>query len=214
MHVFIATFPQGVALGCLVLPHSGRYASITRNRRRDTVEPNMGFSVYFRSTEPVAPDVASEIEHAAGRASVGMSWLSCEPCKFYPLDNDGHLSGGSKPNFSPHPDDVASAATENLRDGTLWDLLGILCDLSKTFGVDWAFSHDHDPNIGFIRGGFADAKLRGQIEAFSDLYGTLNDFVSEFNRDSFGIDDLSASDDEDDDPPIFKFPSPSDQPQP
>jgi hypothetical protein len=90
------------------------------------------------------------------------------------------LFGGSKPNFQPHPDDVASAAEEGLPDGTVLDLIDVLCQLSREHGVDWQFSHDYDLGpIGFIRGGVCDGRLREQVEAFADLGAFLGDMTAE-----------------------------------
>lgn len=73
---------------------------------------------------------------AARAANQGRTWLSCEPVHFFTNDEDGHLLGGSKPNFRPHPDDVASAAREALPDGSARDMLDILCGLSRDHGID------------------------------------------------------------------------------
>src|SRR5687768_15192916 len=105
----------------------------------------MGFSVYYRSTRPVAPSEADAIREAARAACVGRTWLSCEPVHFFPDPDDGHLLGGSKPNFFPHPDDTAAAGRAALPDGSVRDVLDVLCRLSRDHGVDWTLSHDHDP---------------------------------------------------------------------
>ena len=129
----------------------------------------MGFAVYYRSTRPVTPAEADAVRAAAGAANAGRTWLGCEPVHFFPDAGDGHLFGGSKPNFDPHPDDAASAAREGLPNGTTRDLLDVLCQLSREHGIDWELSHDHDPAVGFIRGGVCDAQARAQIETFADV---------------------------------------------
>jgi hypothetical protein len=87
---------------------------------------------------------------------------------------DGLLGGSSKPNFTPHPDDVASAEAEGLPDGTLNDLLDILCQLSRQFNVDWEISRDYsDGPLGYIRGGNIDEDVRTQCTAFNDLAADL-----------------------------------------
>ena len=82
---------------------------------------------------------------------------------------DGHLHGGSKPNFQPDPDDAASASSSGQPDGTTRDMLEVLCQLSRDQGVDWALSHDHEPQLGFIQAGVCDDKVLDQIEAFANL---------------------------------------------
>ena len=135
----------------------------------------MGFTVTYRTTKPVSPETAKAIEAAADQACQGRTWLSCEPICFFSRDVDGTLWGGSKPNFQPHPDDVAEAASEDLPDGTIRDVLDILCRLSQDHGVDWSIGHDHDPQIGFIRGGLCDDTVLAQIEAFADLSDMLGE---------------------------------------
>jgi len=121
------------------------------------------------------------IEQAAGDLSRGRSWLSCEPVAFYPRQDDGHLLGGSKPNFQPHADDAAAAALSGLPDGTVHDLIEILCKLSNAFQVDWEFSHDHAPGpIGFIRGGVCEPGLLERIEHISIAVSALQEKMDEF----------------------------------
>lgn len=143
----------------------------------------MGFTVTYRSTKQVPPETADAIEAAADQACEGRTWLSCEPVCFFSRDVDGTLWGGSKPNFQPHPDDVAAAASEDLPDGTIRDVLDILCQLSREHSVDWSIGHDHDPHIGFIRGGLCDDEVLAQIEAFADLSDMLSDMLGEMGFD-------------------------------
>ena len=130
----------------------------------------MGFTPYCRSTRPVAPAEANAVERDANAACGGRTWLSCEPIKFYPGGDNGHLVGGSKPNLQPHPDDAAAAARSSLPDGTTRDLIDILCQLSSKHGVDWQFSHDAGPgSIGYIRSGVCDDDVLVQAEIFAEL---------------------------------------------
>src|SRR5947199_172826 len=97
----------------------------------------MGFTIYYRSTRPVAKAEADAIHQAAREANVGRTWLGCEPVHFFPGVEAGHLLGGSKPNFEPHPDDAAASAGEGLPDGTVRDVLDVLCRLSRDHAIDW-----------------------------------------------------------------------------
>jgi hypothetical protein len=167
----------------------------------------MGFTVYYRSTKPVRGDTADAIRDAAIPLIGGRTWLSCEPVMFFPDQPDGKLMGGVKPNFHPHPDDAAAGEREGLPDGTLLDALNVLCELSREFGVDWSFSHDHDPGpIGFIRAGGCEPGLRDQVEALAGLGDAMGDLMDEFGN--FGeppTDPRDDSDDEGDGPPILPF---------
>lgn len=159
----------------------------------------MGFSIRYRTTRPIGEDHAAEIRSAVDPLIDGRTWLSCEPVHFYPQLREGRLTGFSKPNFSPHPDDVASAMAEGLPDGTVRDVIDVLCALSRDHGVDWEFAHDHDPGpIGFIRKGVADRRLLEQIEGIAglaDVMGELED----------GRFDDEDDEDEGDGPPILPF---------
>lgn len=135
----------------------------------------MGFTVYYRSTRPLDPAESAAIREAAHAAIAGRTWLHCEPVHFFPSE-DGHLRGGSKPNFLPHPLDAAAAAQSNLPDGTTRDLLDILCKLSRAYAVDWEISHDHsDGPVGYIRAGVCDEEVLLRIEVFNDLGDILGD---------------------------------------
>jgi hypothetical protein len=142
----------------------------------------MGFAVAYQTTEPISPALQREMLDKINSLSSGRTWLSCEPpCLF---NNDGALMGISKPNFSPHPDDVASARAEGLPDGTLIDLLDILCELSRDFDIEWEISHDYSEGpIGYIRNGVCDDDVRTQCTASNDL-------ADELGSPDFDLDDL------------------------
>jgi hypothetical protein len=140
----------------------------------------MGFSVYYRSTRPVAPDEADAIKRAAARLCRDRSWLGCEPVGFFPGRADGHLFGRSKPNFQPHPDDAASAARSGLPDGTTRDLLDVLCQLSRAHRIDWEVSHDYSGGpVGYIRRGVCEPEALTQLEAFADLADVLGGLAAD-----------------------------------
>jgi hypothetical protein len=142
----------------------------------------MGFAISFDMTESVSDEMETAILKALESLRAGRTWLSCEPP--FLLKYDGVLSGSSKPNFMPHPEDVASAEAEGLPDGTLNDLLDILCELSRQFRVEWEISHDHsDGPVGYIRRGHVDEEVRIQCETFSDL-------AADLGIEGFDLDDL------------------------
>lgn len=132
----------------------------------------MGFSIRYTLTEPITAEKEGRVFDAVKTLREGRTWLSCEPPLLHKYD--GRVAGSSKPNFSPHPNDVASAQAEGLPDGTLNDLLDILCQLSRQFHLDWEISHDYsDGPLGYIRNGEIDDEVRAQCESFSDLAGEL-----------------------------------------
>jgi hypothetical protein len=171
----------------------------------------MGFSIRYRSTQPISPAEVSAIKRTAEEACEGRTWLSCEPPVGFSInDEDGRLRGFSKPSFHPHPDDAASAAQEGLPDGTVRDLLDVLCRLSREHGIDWEISDDYsDGPLGYIRAGMCDVDVQTQIEALADVaeeLGSLSDdeFFGRDMADSFGRSMDDASDD-DEGPSILPF---------
>ncbi len=146
----------------------------------------MGFSVYYRSTDPIDPAQAEAIARSAAEMCRSRTWLHCEPVGFFPGSADGHLLGGSKPNFLPHPADAESAGHSGSPDGTARDMLDVLVRLSRDYGVDWEISHDHSGGpIGLIRGGVCDEGVLAQIEAFADLADGLSEELEGLDEGEF-----------------------------
>jgi hypothetical protein len=134
----------------------------------------MGFTIYYRCTRQLTAAEAEAIRQGARQANRGRTWLSCEAVHFFAGLDEGQLVGGSKPNFTPHPDDVASARRTQLPDGDVRAMIDVLCQLSRHHRVDWEFSHDYDRGpIGYIRDGVCEADLATQIEAFAALPAIL-----------------------------------------
>lgn len=180
----------------------------------------MGFTIAYESTKPVPRATAEQIRAATDELCQGYTWLSCEPVDFFETPNQGKLWGASKPNFFPHPDDVASAAKERLPDGTVTTMLDILCQLSRDYRVDWRLSHELDPRpMGFIRGGECAPGLVEAIDGFEELvagmqnlgrgYGEVDeDEDLDSTADNESQDKRNCDDEDDggsDNPHILKF---------
>ena len=168
----------------------------------------MGFTVYYEALSPVSASTEESIEELLDRLSEGRTWLSCEPIRFFQGSNP--LQGGVKPNFSPHPEDVAAAAEENLPDGTLQDAIDVLCVVSERFDIEWSVGHDYSPGpIGFIRNGKADASLRNAMAEITEAIGQFDVQEAEPHPTPQRVEmatDPQDEDDEDDGPAILKFP--------
>jgi hypothetical protein len=148
----------------------------------------MGFTIYYRSTRPVSPARADAVAEAALDLCRGRSWLGCEPVGFFSGPDDGHLFGGSKPNFQPHPDDAASAARSGLPDGTTRDMLDVLCRLSRDHQIDWELMHDHsDGPVGRIRRGVCDNEVLALIEGCVHLCDFFEDPTADFESEIDGF---------------------------
>ena len=157
----------------------------------------MGFSVYFQSTEPVSETVAAKVVAATDQAAGERTWLSCEPI-FPTLQEDGHLWGGSKLTFEPDPLDIESAEQEGLPNGTIADVIQLLCDISREHGIDWEVGHDFG-ELGGIHNGIADPEMTQAIDA---LALTTEELLSGMMGESYGDDE----EDDDGPPDILRFP--------
>jgi hypothetical protein len=170
----------------------------------------MGFSITYRTTREVAAAEEAQIRAAADKLTDGYTWLSCEPVTFYRELDEGRLAGFCKPNFMPHPDDIASALREGLPDGTVNEMLDVLCELSRRFRIDFELEHDESNGVaGYIRQGECEEDLRGLISAFGSLAEfSLDHALGEMGHeiDDEDFDDPDDNDDDDRDPPIIKFP--------
>ena len=146
----------------------------------------MGFTLYYRSTRPVTQQEAEAIERDSLAASRGRTWLSCEPVGFFGIQADGHLLGGSKPNFQPDPGDQAAAAQSGLADGTTKDLIDVLCQLSRDHTIDWEFTHEAQPGpAGYIRAGVCDDEVLAQADLFADLGDVVAEFMDDLADEDF-----------------------------
>lgn len=165
----------------------------------------MGYAISYTSLTPVSEPDFAEIQLITKGLNGAYTWLSCEPI-WFSRDSEGYLTGFSKPNFDPHPDDRRSAEAEGLPDGTLRELLDGLCLISRRFGIDWQIGDDHAEEIGFIRGGdFDDAVWRH----FDSMAVAVSAFQADQLEGLSNIDDFESEDphdDDEEDPPSFKFP--------
>jgi hypothetical protein len=180
----------------------------------------MGFTINYESTKHVPRATVDQMRQATNELCRGYTWLSCEPVGFFELANQGKLWGASKPNFFPHPDDVAPAANDGLPDGTVMTLLDILCQLSRDYHVDWRLSHELDARpMGFIRGGECAPGLVDAIDGFEQLVAGMQNLEQGHSRFEEGDDWDSAAasenrnesqhksedDDSNENPHILKF---------
>lgn len=165
----------------------------------------MGFTVYYQSTESVDPSIKVALGKSLERHIMKRSWISCEPPGFFGGDDvNGILSGGSKPNFMPQPDDYLDPDNRQ-PDGTVQDVVDILCDLSSEFGIDWQFSHDHEQGpVGFVRNGVADEDLLHEIKGIAGIGSVVADALDNLPI-QLPSRDPTRYEDENGDPLILKF---------
>jgi hypothetical protein len=142
----------------------------------------MDFAVSYRSARPLEQIEIDAIIRAVNAANLGRSWVRCEPVFLFP-ELDGHLAGSSKPHARSDSTDSTDSGVEPahvLPGGTVRDMFGILCELSKAHGVDWEIRHDYENDpIGMIQGGVADEEIVEEIEALAELGDALKELEDE-----------------------------------
>jgi hypothetical protein len=125
----------------------------------------MGTCLYFRTAGPVAAEVEQAIRDELPQANRGAQWIHCEPIAFFSDTEDGRLTGFSKLNFHPHPDEAAEALRPPAARGDLPTLLDRLADWSDRYRLTWELDVEGHP-LGRIADGNLDP---GLIEAFEAL---------------------------------------------
>jgi hypothetical protein len=87
---------------------------------------------------------------------------------FFPPTAEGELKGASKPNFELKP-----STSADLPDGNALDMLDVLCELSKTFSIEWMVVLEAGPPSGYVRAGVADQGLIEEVRQLSEFIGML-----------------------------------------
>ncbi len=157
----------------------------------------MGVYLIYRSTESLDAKREAAIRAAAEKFDSGFSWLFCDSVSFDDDAGDNRLTGSSKLNLQPHPEDRAAALASGLPDGTVKDLFEALCEISREHQVNWEVKHDMDSApIGYIRHGVIDDDLDRIAEGFEEAGAYLADFdLAECDSESFTDESYDEEDD-------------------
>jgi hypothetical protein len=144
----------------------------------------MGVCLCYTAAEPLSPAKVEAIIVDADAAvrDARQPWLWCEPLKLFSPEFGRKLSGWSKLNLIPHPDDRADAARYPDAENDVKFLLKQLCRLSREHGVTWELRIDSDP-LGTIAEGLCEPGLEEAIDALSEMGEDLD-------PDELGLDDL------------------------
>ncbi|MEX2112660.1 MAG: hypothetical protein WD845_05705 [Pirellulales bacterium] len=160
----------------------------------------MGVYIHYRTIDPLDATRAAAIRAAARKFDSGLSWLYCDSVCFDDYPSDNRLTGSSKLNLQPHPDDRAAATASGLPDGNVRNLFEALCEISRVHLVDWEVSHEFSSEpLGFILGGVIDDDLILAADGFEEASAYLaEDFESDFSAFDASFDPDEQFDDEDD----------------
>jgi hypothetical protein len=135
----------------------------------------MGFDVSYKSTETISPKLQREVIDELRVLSNCHSWVRVICPNL--VDESGYLSGNSRLSPTAEPDDADDARRDGAPDGTMSDLMNILCELSRQFDIEWEVEHDYSEGVlGSIRYGVADDAVREFVEGY-DIFldGTDDD---------------------------------------
>jgi hypothetical protein len=166
----------------------------------------MGMSINYCSTGSLSDEQVTSIQESAETLNAQWTWLGCEPVHFHRIQRDGQMEGGSKMNFEPHGEDLASAEAEGLPIAYTRHLFMVLCELSRDHLVDWRVSME-EATLGYVRGGRCDDTLSSAIEGFAAMEEGIRGFNDDIDSDQALADPFNGDDrdDDDDEPRILKF---------
>jgi hypothetical protein len=129
----------------------------------------MGYTLTYRSCQPVSPEQEATVRAAADAFNQGRAWV----LTFLRDERDDHMSCFMEPSESPggEPPGEKPPLWPGAYEGKC--LLDGLCGISRDCQVDWEI---HEPYglrpVGYIRGGVCHADREAQIEAARNMVET------------------------------------------
>jgi hypothetical protein len=139
----------------------------------------MGFDITYSTIERISPALQREILEDVHVLHKQKSWIQCTGPSFE--NEDGYLCGSSRLTPDRDPRDVATARhlSSGAPDGSVLDLLDVLCKLSRQHDIEWEISHDHsDGVLGRIQCGVADEIVRSTFEGLAAMCEGMGDHLS------------------------------------
>jgi hypothetical protein len=140
----------------------------------------MGMGLHYTTLAAVEPAVRHAIERDAERANRRQTWVLCEPIGFFPEDQDpdGRLSGFSKLNLFPTPEELAEAGPAGRNANDVRFLVSQLCQWSRKYGLDWRLCFETEL-LGTITDGRCETRLQERIDGLASFAEALGEDVSE-----------------------------------
>ena len=129
----------------------------------------MGICLYFETDHPVDAEVAEEILADAARRCSLQPWVFCEPL-LPRIEEDGRMTGWSKLNLQPWPEDVGSEIGTSPHD--LQALLDSVIGWSDAYELSWIVSIEGE-SLGKIERGVCDQSIRDTILGMIEMSGTF-----------------------------------------
>lgn len=135
----------------------------------------MGVCLYFRTAESVPADVAEAIRNELARTNRSARWIYCEPLDLDQDAADGRLTGRTKLNLHPWPDEYTTAMREPAERGDFQTVLDALADWSGRYQLTWEVGVEGHP-LGRVAGGECDPGLAEALEAMTAVADELAQF--------------------------------------
>src|SRR5262249_11224556 len=145
-------------------------------RLRPEEATRMGMGLHYTTLASVEPAVRHAIERYAERANRRQTWVLCEPIHFFPEghDPDGKLSGFSKLNLFPTPEELAEAGSAGRHANDVRFLVMQLCRWSRRHGLDWRLCFETEL-LGNITDGRCEARLEERIDGLASFAEALGE---------------------------------------
>lgn len=129
----------------------------------------MGICLYFETERPVDAEAAEEILADAARRCSLQPWVFCEPL-LPRIEEDGRMTGWSKLNLQPWPEDLEHADGQSPHD--LQALLNSVVGWSDLYELTWIVSIEGE-SLGRIERGDCDQSIRDTIVGMIELSGSF-----------------------------------------
>jgi|SRR5579883_559122 len=132
----------------------------------------MGVGLTYRTTSPVSAAVAEAVRGDVPGVNRGARWIYCEPVGVRHDEADGYLTGFSKLNLQPGPDEYAAAKAEPADRDDFLALLDALAGWSARYDLTWELAVEGQP-LGRVAGGAYEPGLRDALESFAAVADEL-----------------------------------------
>ncbi|HEV3260389.1 MAG TPA: hypothetical protein VG013_26270 [Gemmataceae bacterium] len=140
----------------------------------------MAMGLHYTTVAAVEPAVRHAIERDSKRANRRQTWVLCEPIGFFPEDQDpdGKLSGFSKLNLFPTPEELVEAGSAGRNANDVRFLVTQLCRWSRKYGLVWQLRFESEL-LGTITDGRCEARLQERIDGLASLGEALGEHFGE-----------------------------------
>ena len=127
----------------------------------------MGICICYESKESKSKEVLEAINKDLIETVDQQPWLLCEPPKVI-LGSENRLTGWSKINLMPDPEEAAEAEEFETDKNDLEVLVLMLSSWSKEYEITWQLRLEDEP-IGEIISGVCDDRINNTIRSLSEL---------------------------------------------